>query len=131
MYDAYLANNTFLADINNERPVKNSTYKRNMISLNAMLLVTAKKDMIVVPKESTRFSFFARGDRKLTDLVPYDQSDGYKGDWIGLRTLDEAGKLDFLEVPCSHQDVPRDVCKDSAYDAKARALFNNTLPARD
>ena len=38
-YDAYLANSTFLADVNNEREQKNATYRKNMASLNAMLLV--------------------------------------------------------------------------------------------
>lgn len=70
-YTAYLENNIFLADLNNERPEKNATYKvcgrtgsrlsslssapqrvpvqERMTSLNTVLLVDSVVDKIVVP----------------------------------------------------------------------------------
>lgn len=38
-YESYVEHNIFLADINNERPVKNATYKQNMISLNRFVMI--------------------------------------------------------------------------------------------
>jgi palmitoyl-protein thioesterase len=37
--DKYRSASTFLADINNENPKKNKTYTRNLLSLDAMVLV--------------------------------------------------------------------------------------------
>ena len=42
-YSAYLENNRFLADINNERDVKNATYKANFESLNTLALLYSEK----------------------------------------------------------------------------------------
>ena len=57
-YDTYLKENIFLADINNERIEKNETYKKHMTSLNVLALITAGKDMIVVPRSSPQFNFY-------------------------------------------------------------------------
>ena len=127
-YTIYLANNTFLADLNNERTVKNSTYKANMASLNTMLLLTASEDLIVVPKESTRFEFYAEHTRSHDAIVPLTNSTAYVEDWIGLRTLHEMKKLKFLSVPCGHQDVPRETCKNHSYIGLTKSLLENTLP---
>jgi hypothetical protein len=42
--------------------------------------------------------------------VPWQLEPSYLGDWIGLRTLNEDGRLLHGSVPCGHQDVPREVC---------------------
>ena len=35
------------------------------------------------------------------------QTDLYKEDWIGLRTLDEAGKVSYVSTPGAHMHVTR------------------------
>lgn len=60
--------------------------------------------------------------------MPLKQSKQYIEDWIGLRTLDESGRLQLEAIDCDHQDVPRDVCK-KYYDMYTKPLLNNTLPA--
>jgi palmitoyl-protein thioesterase len=88
----------YLADINNERSVKNSTYRRNNLALNSMTLVLAELDHIVVPKESEWFGFFQDGsDSVMQNLT---QTPTYLGDWIGLKTLDQQGKLHLLSAKC-------------------------------
>ena len=37
-----------------------------------------------------------------TAIVPMRESDGYKADWIGLKTLDAAKKIDFLSFEGEH-----------------------------
>jgi hypothetical protein len=95
----YLKFSQFLADINNEKPSKNSTYKKNMLTLNAVLLVASPdNDEIVVPRTSPWFDFFE--PKSDSEVQNYNDTDGYKGDWIGLQTLFDSGRLIFRSVNC-------------------------------
>lgn len=48
----YLSKSVFLADINNARPEKNATYRANMITLNAFVMVLFLNDSMVQPRQS-------------------------------------------------------------------------------
>lgn len=120
----YLGYNTFLADLNNERPQKNATYKANIMSLNSYLILYSTIDEIVVPTLSPWFYFYK--DYSETEIVELRNSTQYLEDWLGLRTLDQAGKLILHSVDCYHQDVPRDTCK-QWYDLYSKQLLNNTI----
>eukprot|EP01116_Phalansterium_solitarium_P014534 TRINITY_DN32243_c0_g1_i1.p1 TRINITY_DN32243_c0_g1~~TRINITY_DN32243_c0_g1_i1.p1 ORF type:complete len:303 (+),score=8.54 TRINITY_DN32243_c0_g1_i1:114-1022(+) len=122
--DNYLRDNIFLADINNERATKNETYRKNMISLNGFLLECALEDTIVIPRTSAWFETWKTGSDSI--VLPLNQSATYIGDWIGLRTLDEAGKLVRVAVPCTHEGS-RDVTCYPYYKLYTRPLLNNTL----
>jgi len=124
-YEGYLLNNEFLADINNEKPTKNPTYKKNIISLNTYLLIYALEDTIVIPKNSPWFEFYALGQVSVT--VALNQTQQYQEDWIGLKTLDKARKLILGSVPCKHEALGYSICKPYVYDTYTRALLNNTL----
>eukprot|EP01133_Synstelium_polycarpum_P004253 gene4253-4963_t len=116
--DEYLEKSTFLADINNERPVKNPTYAANMRSLNACVLGYSTEDKTIVPPESGWFGYYA--DNTQSTVVPLQQQDFYINDYIGLRTLDESGRLHFFKTDCKHADHPTAAC---------RPFFTNfTLP---
>ncbi|KAI5966206.1 uncharacterized protein KGF55_000515 [Candida pseudojiufengensis] len=54
--EKYLKYSYFLADINNERNEKNSTYYTNISNLNKLVLVTFTEDTTVIPKLSAHFS---------------------------------------------------------------------------
>jgi palmitoyl-protein thioesterase len=125
-YSEYLRDNIFLADINNERAKKNATYRSHMTSLNALALVYSTTDDIVVPRQSPWFKFFAEGSDQ-RPLVPMALSPSYLGDWIGLRTLDDGGRLKRFSVSCGHQDMPRDDCLNQSYVGTVQQLLNNTL----
>ena len=74
--------------------VKNPMYKTHLASLNHMVLVEAAEDMIVVPKQSTQFSFYGIGqDKTLTTMV---DSRAYKEDWLRPRLLTTSTYLVFL-----------------------------------
>ena len=122
----YLATSGFIADINNERAVKNSTYKANLVSTTGTVaLVMANDDHIVVPKESAWFGFFKTGQDSV--LVNVTETEQYQQDWIGLRTLNEAGRLAFHAVDCTHQNLPRDKCKPQVYDAIIKPLVGGQI----
>jgi palmitoyl-protein thioesterase len=110
----YVARNLFLVDINNENPQRrNSSYVTAMESLNSLLLIDSHIDRIVVPNTSPVFQMFPQGSVNTT--VPFLQSDTYTQNLIGLKTLYDRGSLKFGSVPCGHQDVPRDLCKQYVY----------------
>ena len=56
--DIYLANLGFLADINNERPVKNASYARRLARLSHFVLVYSPSDQIIQPAISSWFGFY-------------------------------------------------------------------------
>lgn len=124
-YSLYLNTSSFLPDINNEKAVKNATYRLNLISANTVTLVMAQQDHTVVPKESAWFQFFAQGQD--TIVVNFTKTSTYVEDWIGLRTLDDAGKLHLQSVPCTHTNLPRQECKAVVYDPIIKPLIGGTI----
>jgi len=109
-YPTYLEVNSFLADVNNELPhVKNQTYIDNFRALEALVLVIFEKDKTVVPKESSWFgsrSIPDPDDEDEPEMLTMKQQPLYKGDWIGLRSLDEAGKVFLESCPGEHMQLP-------------------------
>ncbi|GLI68395.1 hypothetical protein VaNZ11_012781 [Volvox africanus] len=95
----YLTANTFLPDINNERGPegRNPLYPTNLASLERLVLYRFVDDETVVPRDSAWFSFFD-GER----LMPLREQAMYNEDWIGLRTLDEQGRLIMDDIPGMH-----------------------------
>ncbi|TPR06863.1 Antifungal peptide family protein [Aspergillus niger] len=65
----YLQYSNFLADVNNEREVKNETYKENLSKLEKFVMYMFEEDRMVVPKESSWFG----------------EVDGESGDVVGIR----------------------------------------------
>lgn len=97
--DDYKNKNIFLADVNNEIHV-NQSYKDNILALDNMVLVQFLSDGMVVPRESSLFGFYARGQTK--NMVPLENSSLYLEDRIGLKKLDETGRLHQIKVPGNH-----------------------------
>lgn len=102
-YDKYLAHSQFLADINNERQQKSQQYKDNMLSLQQLVLVRFSEDVLVVPKDSAWFGYWDG-----TRLQSMTETDLYQEDWIGLKQLDQQGKVKLEECPGQHMHVTLD-----------------------
>lgn len=96
----YLKKSRFLADINNEKDQKNITYKENYSSLTKLVLVEALEDSMVVPKESEQHGFWQWGTKNT--VVNMTQYEGYVYDYLGLQTMDKAGKIDTLSFKGDH-----------------------------
>jgi len=103
--DEYLQYNKFLADINND-VVINSAYKQNLVKLNNLVLVQFADDTVVVPKVSSWFGFYK--DNDLNRILPYNETELYIEDRIGLKTLDQFGKLKFDSTPGNHMHFTLD-----------------------
>ena len=51
----------YLADINNERQVKNSSYKENLLKLEKFVMTKWLQDSIIKPRVSAQFGFYKDG----------------------------------------------------------------------
>jgi len=60
----------------------------------------AEGDTMVHPKESEHFGYFRDGSRR--ELVAMKDAPWYTEDWFGLKSLDEAHKIDFHSTPGNH-----------------------------
>lgn len=100
--ESYLEHSNFLADINNERDVKNPDYKARLASLNKFVMYMFENDETVYPKESAWFAEFNKTTHNVTELRDRQI---YKEDWIGLRELDKRGKLEFRTVSGAHMKL--------------------------
>jgi len=95
----YRRKSVFLADINNER-VKNETYKTNLMKLENFVLILFLQDGMVVPRESSWFGWYEENQGKI--VKPMNSTLLYTEDWIGLKQMDEQGKLHFLSIDADH-----------------------------
>lgn len=104
-----------MADINNEispedeaagTKSRNSTYADNLMSLDNFIMALFDQDKTVVPKESSWFGSYAIPDEDGTmeagltpssPIIHMKKQPLYKENWIGLKSLDKAGKV-FLVV---------------------------------
>ncbi len=99
-YDKYLENSNFLADINNERALKNVQYKKNLAGLANFVLYMFENDTTVIPKETAWFE-----EVNGTESTPLRARKLYSEDWIGLRELDRKGGLKFRTAPGDHMQL--------------------------
>ncbi|KAI9757905.1 MAG: hypothetical protein M1815_005879 [Lichina confinis] len=104
--EEYLENSNFLADVNNERDYKNPRYTANLLALEKFAMYMFRDDKTVIPKES---AWFAEVNRTSGNITWLRDRDIYREDWIGLKVLDEQGKLDFLETEGPHMNLEEEV----------------------
>ncbi|WLF78179.1 hypothetical protein PVL30_001908 [Lodderomyces elongisporus] len=109
--DKYLEHSHYLADINNERNEKNASYIENLASLNKLILVTFTKDTTVVPKES---AMFCDTDPILEQTIPFDKTELYVNDYIGLKKLHGKNAVEFLTIEDGHMSISEEFIVDVA-----------------
>lgn len=103
---SYLEGCRFLPKLNNEIIDKrNSTYKERFSSLQNLVLIMFEHDTILIPKETAWFGYYPDGS--FSSVLPANETELYTEDWIGLKTLDEAGKVKFISVPGNHLAISR------------------------
>ncbi|CAK9185012.1 unnamed protein product [Ilex paraguariensis] len=103
---AYLEKCRFLPKLNNEIPAeRNSTYKERFSSLENLVLIMFEHDTVLIPKETAWFGYYPDGE--FNPVMPPQQTQLYTEDWIGLKTLDDAGKVKFINVTGNHLGITR------------------------
>ncbi|KAM7476266.1 hypothetical protein LguiB_023509 [Lonicera macranthoides] len=102
--DDYLKKCKFLPKLNNEYiNHKNSTYKERFTSLENLVLIMFEDDKVLVPKETSLFGYYPDGS--WNEVLAAQETKLYTEDWIGLKTLDEAGKVKFINVSGGHLEI--------------------------
>ena len=94
--ETFISGSHFLADINNELEEKNSYYREALLNLTNLVLVKWSKDSVVIPSMSAHFGFYSPEQDDV--ILSLNQLSLYKEDWLGLRTLDQTGRLHLREV---------------------------------
>lgn len=89
----------FLAILNNDIEEKySSDIVTRFTALNKAMFVKFKRDTMVYPPESAWF-WQVQADGQ---VLKVDETDFYKKDQIGLRTLNEAGKVIYEDFEGDH-----------------------------
>lgn len=102
--DGYVGGCKFLPKLNNEiAGQRNSTYKHRFASLHNLVLIMFDQDAILIPKETSLFGYYKDGS--WSTILPAQKTKLYIEDWIGLRTLDEAGKVKFITFSGKHLEI--------------------------
>ena len=105
-YGKYLKNKGFLARLNGDtRDEMTAQYKANMVSLNRFVMIWSNIDNVINPIVSAKFEFYNITEAERTGRLvpePLEESWGYKNDVLGLRTLNESGRLIIIEKNCEH-----------------------------
>ncbi|XP_070805549.1 palmitoyl-protein thioesterase 1 [Pituophis catenifer annectens] len=95
----YRRSSLFLADINQERII-NETYKKNLMTLKKFVMVRFLNDTMVDPPASEWFGYYRSGQTKET--IPLQETTLYTEDRLGLKEMDQARKLVFLQTEGDH-----------------------------
>lgn len=110
-YESYLEYSNFLADINNERVLKNATYKENIAKLVNFVMYLFEDDTTAIPKETSWFE-----EVNGTETIPLRARTLYQEDWLGLRELDRKGGLKFRSITGEHMDIPEETLNETISD---------------
>jgi palmitoyl-protein thioesterase len=96
----------FLPRINNEIHTESSSqHLINLLQLGVFQMIWSPVDGVLKPAESAKFSFLNR-----EGIVPLNATELYQNDYLGLRFLDETGRLKINETTCSHVEHRDPVC---------------------
>lgn len=100
--DHYLNQSEFLPYLNNEAGTDEAkaAIKERVTNLNGAMLVMFTEDSVVYPKESEWFQQLEADD--MVTPQPLADSAFWQDDYIGLRALDEAGKVDWISIVGDH-----------------------------
>ncbi|WWD17536.1 hypothetical protein CI109_101977 [Kwoniella shandongensis] len=118
--DEFYDVNTFLRDMNGERPFAADAEGeeqdgdggakrgkrgegRGLGGLENLVAVMFDEDRTVSPAQSSQFATYAPSNK--SEIIPLHSQPLYKHDWIGLRSLDEKGGLQLEHCPGEHMDI--------------------------
>jgi len=99
----FLEGSYFLADLNNLREEKNEQYKQIISGLDNFIMIKWEDDETIIPKESSHFGFYVEGQDTVTESM--EESEMFKGDWLGLMTLERTGRLHQFSLPGGHMNM--------------------------
>lgn len=117
-WERYLEKSGWIADVNNDRRgEEKKEYRERLVNkLGRFVMLMWRDDETVVPKESGWFGELEseedeeKGTKRKVRWMK--ETRGYKEDLIGLRTLDEQGRIEFIEVDGGHMELSDELLKE-------------------
>jgi len=110
----YKEKSTFLPALNNENNKDTDIYRKHKArfeSLNSLMLILFEKDEIVFPPVSQFFGEQTAGEKDRKE-VGMEETESYKNNDLGLKTLYEKNKIQFKKINDKHmQYSDEDVTK--------------------
>jgi palmitoyl-protein thioesterase len=100
----YKSSSVFLPALNNENSQgivgnKFAAFKKERFSdLNKVMLIKFEDDTMIYPKETAWFQTLDEEGK----VLPLEKSDFYTKDYIGLKALTDAGKVQYVAFPGNH-----------------------------
>jgi palmitoyl-protein thioesterase len=123
LYETYIEKNNFLAYINNEKQHSDfDLYKKNIERVGRFVIVWSGIDKVIVPRESSKFEYYSIEQavfNKSLIIIPLEQSNVFKNDVIGIKTLYTNNKLLIYRFDCEHDMFKNEIC--------FIGVFNSTL----
>ncbi|KAF9811953.1 hypothetical protein SFRURICE_021310 [Spodoptera frugiperda] len=93
LYESY---SVYLPYINNHlKSAKSADFKNNLLRLKRLVLIGGPDDNVITPWQSSQFGYYDANET----IIEMKAQDIYVEDRIGLRTLDETGRLHVVTVP--------------------------------
>ncbi|XP_022116472.1 lysosomal thioesterase PPT2 homolog [Pieris rapae] len=93
LYEEY---SVYLPYINNHiLSAKSNDFKNNLLSLKRLVLIGGPDDQVITPWQSSQFGYYGMNET----VIELREQDIYMSDRIGLRALDESGRLHVVTVP--------------------------------
>jgi palmitoyl-protein thioesterase len=108
-YQDYLKYSSFLADLNNENKI-NVDYKKRFQNLEKIALIKFTEDTMIIPGQTAWFQFFNEKE----EVIDFKETDLYKNDYIGFKSLVEQSKVNFVALEGNHLAFDYDDLKEHA-----------------
>lgn len=96
--EAYQKGSSFLAPLNNESGSINPEFKSKFSLLERVQLIMFSEDTMIIPKETAWFGFWDKDK----NIQSYRSTNLYKNELIGLKKLDQSGRLNFDSIEGDH-----------------------------
>ncbi|XP_041970506.1 lysosomal thioesterase PPT2 homolog [Aricia agestis] len=94
LYEQY---NVYLPYINNHiKSVQSENFKSNILRLKRLVLIGGPDDQVITPWQSSQFGYY---DKNNETVIEMRDQDIYTEDRIGLKSLDQSGRLHLVTVP--------------------------------
>jgi len=110
-YQVYEKDSVFLPALNNEHATSaySDLRKTSFSGINAGLFGMFSEDTMIYPKETAWF----RGLDSHGNVMELEDQPFYKDDYIGLKALNEAGKVTFSEIKGDHLQFTTEYIKET------------------
>jgi palmitoyl-protein thioesterase len=106
---------SFLPALNGEKPLKRN---KALQSLTNFAMVFSPNDEIIKPPSSGIFETFNED----LSVLPLKNNPIYTNDWIGLKVLNETGRLHTHQTNCTHVEHRMPICFSQLYPILAKYL---------